>query len=71
MSKSLLILSAFLLVSKAYKVVLINPFLGQSHVNFVTAVADSLVEGGHTVVRFCLFLRIPKWASRRPLLGVS
>ncbi|KAK6034396.1 hypothetical protein COOONC_28098 [Cooperia oncophora] len=48
----LLYLSTLLCLCESYKILVINPKFGYSHMNFMGKIADVLVDAGHEVVTF-------------------
>ncbi|PIO66455.1 hypothetical protein TELCIR_11830 [Teladorsagia circumcincta] len=48
----LLYLSTLVLLCDSYKILVISPKLGYSHMNFMGKIADTLVDAGHEVVTF-------------------
>ncbi|KHJ87773.1 UDP-glucoronosyl and UDP-glucosyl transferase [Oesophagostomum dentatum] len=46
----LLIFSIFSIICDSYKILIVNPKIGYSHMNFMGKIADTLVDAGHDVV---------------------
>ncbi|VDK59258.1 unnamed protein product [Cylicostephanus goldi] len=44
------LLSIFLVLVDSYKILVVNPKLGYSHMNFMGKIADTLADAGHDVV---------------------
>ncbi|KAK6056459.1 hypothetical protein COOONC_06034 [Cooperia oncophora] len=49
---TLIYLSTLLYLCESYKILVINPKCGYSHMNFMGKIADVLVDAGHEVVTF-------------------
>lgn len=50
-----LLVISLISLSKCFKILVVIPKMGYSHMNFLGTIADTLVDAGHDVVRLLIY----------------